>query len=132
MASMNERFPAVSDADLRMAAIEQVIANALADGWSVSRGSMPELYTVGPAPHPHRTAWTISSTRYDLGYYEVRLTGDLQELVFVHSNDIHNFLTPTFVEEVTLIQLDGFTPPTLATLLRHLMETRRPNLVHPT
>lgn len=112
------------------AMVEDVVRKAAPDGWAVS----PENAGTNPRTASDRDnysmKWRISSTRYDLGHFEVRLTADFQQLILIHSTNIHCF--PPDVEEASLIRLEAFTHSGLLTTLRELMETRRPNLVHPT
>ncbi|MGH9313235.1 MAG: hypothetical protein ACRD1S_08560 [Vicinamibacterales bacterium] len=112
------------------AAIEHAITQALPDGWTMSRGTEHMRFMGIVDLTDSATEWTIASTQYNLGHYDLRLTGDRQQLIFVHSTDIHCFPPP--IEEATLIRLDAFTQSTLSSLLRQLIANRRPILVHPT
>jgi hypothetical protein len=110
--------------------VEDAIRKAAPDGWTVSPGSLDTNQTPASDCDIYSMRWTISSTRYDLGHFEVRLRADFQQLHLIHSTNIHCF--PPEVEEASLIRLEAFTHSGLSATLRQLMETHRPNLVHPT
>lgn len=125
-----DEFPVVTFAESRREMVEHAIMKAVRDGWAASPGSFANRQMPNSMRSNNQMEWTIASIQYDLGHYEVRLTEDLRLLMLVHSTDIHCF--PPAVEEASLIRLDAFTPSGLSTMLRELMEKRRPNLVHPT
>lgn len=114
----------------RRPAVERAVRQALPEGWQAR--SVHE-FEAGVKEHVREEMgfdWLIQSTRYDLGDYRIRLTEDLNTLIFIHSTHFHSF--PADIEEATLIRLNAFTTAGLSNLLRELMSTRKPNLVHPT
>jgi hypothetical protein len=125
-----DEFPPAARAESRRTAVERAILKALPEGWTVSQGGLGEKLDRASGRELRTKEWMISSARYDLGHYDIRLTDDLQQLIFVHSTEIHCF--PPDIEEACLIRLDAYTLSGLSLLLRKLIDTRRPILVHPT
>ena len=123
-------FPPVSAGNLRCAAVEHAINQALPDGWIAVRGTQSAEFRRTMKIGTPKVDWTIRCAQHDLGHFDIRLTDDLEKLVVIHSTDIHCF--PPMIEEATLVWFDAWKVSGLTELLRELLTKRRPNLVHPT
>ena len=110
--------------------VENALAAALPEGWVIRPWSAARDFRHALNLNDPEAEWTIQSEKYDLGHFVVRLTDDLSQVVFVHSTDIH--MLPARIEEATLLHLFGFTQAGLSNIFKELIETKRPNLVHPT
>jgi hypothetical protein len=71
------QLPMSADQESRIQAIEHAIVRALPDGWELSRCSM---WWVNVSVEPG-FEWVASSGRYDVGFFQLRLTEDLRTLL---------------------------------------------------